>query len=83
MAIAWSEAVVCQMGERLAREQHVAPVAHRHDADSDMHLDQLRLVSSNKRQLQPLAGDVHGYRIVDPCAEVVIAGVVPNVGQYL
>ena len=51
---------------------------YRHDR-----LEQLGLIPPLERQLEPFSNDIEGDHVVNPRAEVVVAGVVPNLRQYL
>ena len=46
-------------------------------------LNQLRVIPTNERQLQPFTNDIYRNRVVDPGAEVMVASIVPDLRQYL
>ena len=53
-----------------------------HMEDGHDRLQELGLTPSLKREFEPFPDDVQGVVVVDPGTKVVVAGVVPDLGQY-
>lgn len=54
-----------------------------HVEDGHDSLNELRIIPPRECELKPFSDDVHSNRVVDPGAEVVVAGIVSNLGQDL
>ena len=67
-----------EKGEERAGDGHSTHVKYRHGR-----LEQLGLIPPLERQLEPFPDDIEGDHVVNPRAKVVVAGVVPNLRQYL